>query len=115
MGAAAQVAIEAALPLLVIPGGTFNHFAADLGIDRMADALAALRRGTAVRIDVGLAGERLFLNTSSLGSYPAFVAIRERWRAGSASPRPRSSHCGPPFGSNDRCGWWSTGTSTTWP
>ena len=86
VGAAAQVAIEAALPLLVLPGGTFNHFAADLGIDRMTDALAALRRGTAVRIDVGLAGERLFLNTSSLGSYPAFVAIRERWEGRVGKP-----------------------------
>jgi diacylglycerol kinase family enzyme len=86
VGAAAQVAIEAGLPLLVLPGGTFNHFAADLGIDRMGDALAALRRGTAVRIDVGLAGERLFLNTSSLGSYPAFVAVRERWEGRVGKP-----------------------------
>jgi diacylglycerol kinase family enzyme len=79
VAAAAQVAIKADLPLLVVPGGTFNHFAADLGIERLSDALAALRRGSAIRIDVGLAGERLFLNTSSLGSYPAFVAIRQRW------------------------------------
>ncbi len=86
VGAAAQVAIEAGLPLLVFPGGTFNHFAADLGIERVADALSALRRGTAVRIDVGLAGERLFLNTSSLGSYPAFVAIRERWEGRVGKP-----------------------------
>jgi undecaprenyl-diphosphatase len=86
VGTAAQVAIEVGLPLLVLPGGTFNHFAADLGIDRVADALAALRRGTAVRIDVGLAGERLFLNTASLGSYPAFVAIRERWQGRVGKP-----------------------------
>jgi undecaprenyl-diphosphatase len=79
VAAAARVAIDADLPLLVFPGGTFNHFAADIGIERAADALAALRQGSAIRIDVGLAGERLFLNTSSLGSYPAFVAIRERW------------------------------------
>ena len=86
VGAAAQVAIEAGLPLLVLPGGTFNHFAADLGIDRTTDALTALRRGTAVRIDVGMAGERLFLNTSSLGSYPAFVELRERWQGRVGKP-----------------------------
>ncbi len=86
VGAAAQVAIEVGLPLLVLPGGTFNHFAADLGIERLPDALAALRRGTAVRIDVALAGERLFLNTSSLGSYPAFVDIRERWQGRVGKP-----------------------------
>jgi diacylglycerol kinase family enzyme len=79
VAAAARVAIDADMPLLVLPGGTFNHSAADIGIERVSDALAALRHGTAIRIDVGLAGQRLFLNTSSLGSYPAFVAIRERW------------------------------------
>ena len=86
VGTAAQVAIEAELPLLVLPGGTFNHFAADLGIDRPADALTALRRGTAVGIDVALAGERLFLNTASLGSYPAFVDLRERWQGRVGKP-----------------------------
>ncbi|MDQ2880357.1 MAG: hypothetical protein M3Y48_03615 [Actinomycetota bacterium] len=86
VAAAARVAIDADLPLLVFPGGTFNHFAADIGIDRVSDALAALRHGTAIRIDVALAGERLFLNTSSLGSYPAFVAIRERWEGRVGKP-----------------------------
>jgi undecaprenyl-diphosphatase len=79
VGAAARAAIDAGRPLLVIPGGTFNHFAADLGIERIADALAALRHGNAVTIDVGTVDGKLFLNTSSLGSYPAFVAVRERW------------------------------------
>jgi undecaprenyl-diphosphatase len=37
-----------------------------------------LRQGHAVRIDVGEVAGNLFLNTASLGSYPEFVAIRER-------------------------------------
>lgn len=86
VGAAAHAAIEANLPLLALPGGTFNHFAADLGIERVGDALGALRRGTAITIDVGQVGDRLFLNTSSLGSYPAFVAIRERWEGRVGKP-----------------------------
>jgi diacylglycerol kinase family enzyme len=45
ISAAAAVALETGLPLLVIPAGTFNHFAADLGVESARDALAALRDG----------------------------------------------------------------------
>src|SRR4051812_22469845 len=85
VNAAAQVAMEAGLPLLVFPGGTFNHFAADLGVAGPADAVRALASGSAIRADVGTitdgdtGSERLFVNTASLGSYPHFVAARERW------------------------------------
>jgi undecaprenyl-diphosphatase len=78
---AASAAIDAQVPLLVIPGGTFNHFAADLGVERVADAVAALRDGSAIRVDVGQVDGQLFVNTASLGSYPAFVAVRERWES----------------------------------
>jgi undecaprenyl-diphosphatase len=76
---AATVAMEADLPLLVIPGGTFNHFAKDLDLVEPADSIEALRAGRAVRVDVGDVDGQPFLNTSSLGSYPEFVRIRERW------------------------------------
>ena len=36
--------------VLVIPAGTFNHFAADLGVRSARDALAALRAGEAVLV-----------------------------------------------------------------
>jgi diacylglycerol kinase family enzyme len=74
---AALAAIEADVPLLVFPGGTFNHFARDLDLCTAADSIAALRAGRAVRIDVGDANGEIFLNTASLGSYPEFVRIRE--------------------------------------
>lgn len=76
---AATVAMDADLPLLVVPAGTFNHFAKDLELETTADSVEALRSGSAVRIDVGEANGELFLNTASLGSYPEFVAERERW------------------------------------
>ena len=41
------------LPLLVVPHGAFNHFAADLGVRSARDALVALRVGEAVLVDVG--------------------------------------------------------------
>jgi undecaprenyl-diphosphatase len=75
---ASSVALEAGVPLMVIPAGTFNHFAADLGVWSAEDALAALRAGEAVMVDVGVAGRRSFINTSSTGVYVDLVRAREQ-------------------------------------
>ena len=75
---AASVALAADLPLLIVPAGTFNHFATDLGVNSPEDALRALRAGDAVRVDVGVAGRRTFLNTSSTGVYADLIRARER-------------------------------------
>ena len=80
VNAAAAVAIEHDLPLLVLPGGTLNHFARDLGLDDVQEALDAMAAGTATKVDVGEVAGQLFLNTASLGSYPTFVSIREKWQ-----------------------------------
>ena len=63
----------------MVPAGTFNHFAKDLELNEVEDAVEALAAGRAVRVDVGDVDGKLFLNTASLGSYPEFVKIRERW------------------------------------
>ncbi|SRR6266566_55358 len=78
LNVAADVAQDTDLPLLVIPAGTFNHFSADLGVTSAQDALAALRAGEAVCVDVGVAGQQPFLNTSSTGVYADLVEARER-------------------------------------
>jgi diacylglycerol kinase family enzyme len=77
----AAVAIERDLPFVVVPYGTRNHFARDLGLDR-DDPLAALDafEGVERRVDVGRAGERRFLNNVSLGLYALLVHRRERHR-----------------------------------
>ena len=77
----AEVAIDRDLPFVCVPFGTRNHFARDLGLDR-ADPLAALDafRGEERRIDVGRAGERLFLNNLSFGAYASLVHRREAHR-----------------------------------
>jgi diacylglycerol kinase family enzyme/membrane-associated phospholipid phosphatase len=78
VNAAATAAIEADKPLLVLPAGTFNHFARDLDLAEFDDAVEAVWAGRAVRIDVGDVNGQLFVNTASLGSYPEFVEARER-------------------------------------
>lgn len=77
----AAIAVERGLPLVVVPYGTRNHFARDLGLDR-EDPLAALAgfEGEERRVDVGRAGERRFLNNVSLGLYATLVHRREHHR-----------------------------------
>ena len=81
LGLVAKVAVEADVPFVCIPSGTRNHFAGDLGLDR-ADPLAGLDAFTGAerRIDVGMVGERMFLNNVSLGAYADMVAD-PRYRA----------------------------------
>lgn len=80
VNAAAKVAARRGVPLLVVPGGTLNHFARDIGVESVADAVAAVRAGTAVRVDLGLAGDEVFVNTASIGLYVDLVRFRERWQ-----------------------------------
>ena len=78
----AEVAIERSLPLVIVPFGTRNHFARDIGLDR-DDPIAALDAFAADEdraIDVGRVGDRLFLNNVSFGIYARLVHRRERHR-----------------------------------
>jgi diacylglycerol kinase family enzyme len=71
----AAVAAEHGLPFLVIAAGTRNHFAMDLGLDRddPATCLDALTDGVELRVDLGFAGGRPFVNNASFGVYGAVV------------------------------------------
>ncbi|MCX5044787.1 phosphatase PAP2 family protein [Aldersonia sp. NBC_00410] len=76
---AAGVAVDHDVPLLVLCGGTFNHFAADVGIEDPRTALAAVRAGHALRVDVTRVAGRVLVNTASVGAYPEFVTTREKY------------------------------------
>ena len=82
LAAVAEVALEQDIPLVVIPFGTRNHLARDLGLDRddPVAALEAFQQGVERRIDVGRVGERPFLNNVSLGLYARLVHRREHHR-----------------------------------
>jgi diacylglycerol kinase family enzyme len=74
LAAVAQVALERGLPFVVVPMGTRNHFAKDLGLDP-DDPVAALDAfdGAERRVDVGRVNGHVFLNNVSLGAYAAAV------------------------------------------
>ena len=77
VAAVAAVAIEHDLPLAVIPAGTLNHFAADVGIGSLDDVVAGVEAGEAVRVDIAEVGGIPFLNTASIGAYPEMVRRRD--------------------------------------
>jgi diacylglycerol kinase family enzyme len=81
LASVAAAALERDLPFVCVPLGTRNHFARDLGLDR-DDPLESLRAfdGRERRVDVGRAGDRLFLNNVSLGLYAGLVHGREHHR-----------------------------------
>jgi undecaprenyl-diphosphatase len=80
------------LPLVLVPAGTLNHFARDVGVYDLQEAVDASGAGEAVAVDLGAVrvyGDngangnntttRHFLNTASLGCYSDLVRLRERW------------------------------------
>ncbi|MEU7816134.1 phosphatase PAP2 family protein [Pseudonocardia sp. NPDC049154] len=96
VAAAAAAADRHHLPLVVVPAGTLNHFARDVGVYDLQEAVDATQAGEAVAVDLALveahpgAGDepvdpevirtRYFLNTASVGSYPELVRLREKWQ-----------------------------------
>ena len=75
----ASIAVEAGLPLAGFPGGTFNHFAKDIGCDSAAKTIQAIQDGTVFRVDlVCFNDDNIVINTASIGAYPTFVQTRER-------------------------------------
>ncbi|GAA1193267.1 bifunctional phosphatase PAP2/diacylglycerol kinase family protein [Prauserella alba] len=86
VAAVASVAADTGLPLALIPAGTLNHFARDVGVRSMPDADVATEHGSAVGIDLGEvsvhgpsgAHRRWFVNTAGLGGYPEMVRLREK-------------------------------------
>lgn len=75
---AAAALVESPAELAVLPGGTLNHFARDLGISTVAvEAVKLASSGACRGVDVGMVNGRLFLNTSSVGAYVRFVRVRE--------------------------------------
>ena len=77
----AGVLANSGVPMGIIPLGTLNHFAKDLGIPLAIDeAVDTIATGHTRHVDVGEANGRVFVNNSSIGVYPYMVMDRERRR-----------------------------------
>ncbi|WP_149359693.1 bifunctional phosphatase PAP2/diacylglycerol kinase family protein [Lolliginicoccus suaedae] len=71
-------------PLAVFPGGTLNHFALDIGTPTTEHTARAVTTGQSQCIDTATAqldgdAPHAFLNTASLGTYPAALQARKNW------------------------------------
>jgi diacylglycerol kinase family enzyme len=71
----ASVAAARGLPMVVVPAGTRNHLALDLGLDRedVVGALDAFGDAVERRMDLADVNGRVFVNNVSLGLYAAIV------------------------------------------
>ena len=81
VNAVASVVMGSSAVLGVLPLGTLNHFAKDLGVPiELEAAIENVITGRSVRVDVGDVNGKIFLNNSSLGLYPAIVRQREDYQ-----------------------------------
>ncbi len=82
IGIGASIVAGTDVELAVLPAGTLNHFARDMNIPVDLPEAAGLAAGNStVLSDVAYVGDKLFLNTSSIGAYVTFARVRERLEA----------------------------------
>ncbi|WP_327392605.1 phosphatase PAP2 family protein [Streptomyces sp. NBC_01186] len=81
VNAAARVALQHGVPLAVLPGGTYNHLAQDLGIGTCEDLANAADEGHAIAVDLGrfaplrrTAGDRAAESPASDGAAAEMLA-----------------------------------------
>lgn len=79
--AIASALVGGDVPLGVLPLGTLNHFARDLGIPvDLPAAVELLGSGSVRALDVGEVNGEIFVNNSVLGFYPSTVKVRDHVR-----------------------------------
>jgi diacylglycerol kinase family enzyme len=78
LGQAAGILAEAGTALGILPLGTRNHLARQLGLPaELAEAVKVIARGRRTRIDLARAGSRVFVNNASIGLYSRLVLARD--------------------------------------
>jgi diacylglycerol kinase family enzyme len=81
LGTAAGILARHGAELAILPLGTRNHFAREVGVPLVLEEATDLAaHGTARAIDLGTAGDRAFLNNLSIGAYVDLVRAREASR-----------------------------------
>ncbi len=82
--AVAGALVDSDVVMGVLPGGTFNYFARDLGVgETVEEALDTILDARVEAVDLGDVNGLIFLNNVSLGAYPQILKTREgiykRW------------------------------------
>jgi YegS/Rv2252/BmrU family lipid kinase len=78
ISAAASALVGTDAKLGVLPLGTLNHFAKDLGIPvGLGEAAKVIAAGKARHVDVAEMSGRIFINNSAIGLYPLMVIDRD--------------------------------------
>jgi YegS/Rv2252/BmrU family lipid kinase len=81
VSAAASALIGTETKLGILPLGTLNHFARDLGLPlKLDEAAAVIAAGKERLVDVGEMNGRIFINNSAVGLYPLMVIDRDLQR-----------------------------------
>lgn len=81
VAAVAEALVGSNKPIGVLPLGTMNHFAKDIGIPiPLEDAIRAIATGGVRAVDVGEVNGAIFVNNASIGMYPRVVGKREELR-----------------------------------
>lgn len=81
ISAAAGVLAGTEMPLGILPLGTLNHFAKDLGLPLELEAAAGvIAAGHTRQVDVAEVNGLVFVNNSSIGLYPFMVARRNAYQ-----------------------------------
>jgi len=88
ISAAASALVGTETLLGILPLGTLNHFARDLGIPtKLEDAVKLIAEGPARRVDVAEMNDRIFINNSAIGLYPLLVVDRDSQRKRLGRPK----------------------------
>lgn len=89
VGCAAQARIESGGgALAILPLGTRNHLARELGIPLALEGAAAVAAGRITRrIDAATVDEQIFVNNASVGFYPLLIRWREAERRQHGLPK----------------------------
>src|SRR5690348_15937644 len=81
IGSAASALVGTETRLGILPLGTLNHFARDLGLPtNLNEAAKVIAGGNERRVDVAEMNERIFINNSAIGLYPLMVIDRDLQR-----------------------------------
>lgn len=81
ISAAASALVGTKTLLGILPLGTLNHFARDLGIPmKMEEAASLIASRLARLVDVAEMNQRIFINNSAIGLYPLMVLDRDLQR-----------------------------------